>query len=71
MEEAKKPNVKLWCFWISVAVVFLVFILPVETKSYESGSVTTEFRYTIWDKIVGNGPKEKGRMYIDGKEWKR
>lgn len=70
-DEAKKPNIKLWCFWISLAVVVIVFVIPVDRTTYEGDGVSFEFNYTIYDKIVGNGPKQKGRMYIDGKPVRR
>lgn len=71
-EPDKKPvNWQLRCLWISLAVVLIVFVIPIDRTTYEGDGVSFEFKYTIYDKIVGNGPRQKGRMYIDGKEWKR
>lgn len=55
MEEAKeqdKTKTYFWCFWIAVILIFVVFILPIE--SHTVGNVT--MNYTLWNKITGAGP---------------
>lgn len=54
MEDAQKPVNKTWtyCLWVSVAVVVLVFIVPIE--SVQSGMI--ERSYTLWDLITQRGP---------------
>jgi hypothetical protein len=69
--EDKKQNWKLWCLWISIGVILIVFIIPISSSSYKAGDFEVRFDYTIWDKAVGNGPKEKGEVYIDGKKVRR
>lgn len=43
---------KVWCFWICVAVVALVFVVPIHTT--QAGNAT--FSYTLWNVISGGGP---------------
>lgn len=52
--ETEEQPTKVWmyCFWIAVAVILLVFVVTVE--SHEVGDAT--FNYTAWDKITGKGP---------------
>ena len=51
-DTERRRKTWMWCFWISVAVVLLVFFVPVETKSYGNVSIS----YTMWEKITGSGP---------------
>lgn len=58
--EAEPPKpVWTWCFWIALAVVLIVFVVPVE--SHTEGGVT--FNYTLWDKITERGPSS-GEIHL-------
>jgi hypothetical protein len=52
--EPDKTKVYFWCFWLAVIIIFVVFIVPVET--YTNGPVTMS--YTVWDKLTDSGPRQ-------------
>jgi len=52
MDEDKKAKTYMWCFWIAVAVILLVFVIPVETSTIGNATLN----YTLWNKITGQGP---------------
>jgi len=54
MEDRQK--VWRWCFWIAVAVVLGVFVIPVDSHTYHNGTSEVSFHYTLWNKLTGSGP---------------
>lgn len=59
MEEVTNSRAKTYmvCFWVAVAVVFVLFILPVGSHSIHSPNGEITFSYTLWDKLTDGGPK--------------
>lgn len=52
-DKERRQRTWMWCFWITVAVVCGVFIIPVETR--DNGTVSVS--YTLYDKLTGQAPK--------------
>lgn len=66
-EDPKNPKWQMVCFWLSVAVVFILFVMPVETKILnEGGTAEVRITYTIWDKLTKDKPETE--LYVDGEK---
>ena len=46
-----------WCFWITLAIILIVFVIPIDQHTYHNGTSEITFHYTIWDKITKRGPQ--------------
>lgn len=70
-EKAKSDRTQFICIWAAIAVIFVVFFLPIGSKVIgEGGSAEVRISYTLWDKIAGNGPSEKAELHVDGEKFR-
>ncbi len=62
----KELDWKAKCFWISLVVVIIGFMVPIESEQSRSGNVTIYKKRTLFQIIIGAKPDISMEVYIKG-----